>query len=134
MKNSKFTPVTLISAVIVIVLLLIVVIEKGGILQKGVDFFIFYLAIIIGIVALYFALRKNKERQTGQPEDDEMSMMIKYKAGYKTYMASMYMWLFIFLLRDKFPDVETMIGGGILLSAVIFFIKKYTVKKEMLNR
>lgn len=131
MKKTKITPATMIAAVIVVMLLIVVVIEKGGLLQKGIDIFIFYAAIIIGIVALYYALRKNEEIKAGQPENDEMSMMIKYKAGYKAYMASMYMWLFIFLFRDKFPSPETMVGGGILMSALIFFITKYTVKNEM---
>ncbi len=42
----------------------------------------------------------------------------------------MYMWLFIFLLKDKFPDTETLLGGGILLAALISFITKIIVKQR----
>jgi hypothetical protein len=39
------------------------------------------------------------------------------------------MWLFIFLFKDIFPDVETMLGGGILLSGVISIaIKAYLTR------
>jgi hypothetical protein len=58
-----------------------------------------------------------------------MSTRIKYKAGYHAFMASMYIWLFIFLFKDLFPDVETMLGGGILLSAVTAMaIKAYLTR------
>jgi len=40
------------------------------------------------------------------------------------------MWLFIFILKDWFPDTETMLGGGILLSATIFYITKVVVKRR----
>ena len=45
-------------------------------------------------------------------------------------MWSMYMWLFIFIFKDKFPDVETMLGGGILLSALLALIARVYVKKK----
>jgi hypothetical protein len=34
-------------------------------------------------------------------------------------------------MKDKFPDIETMLGGGILLSALISFIAKYVVKQKL---
>ena len=44
-------------------------------------------------------------------------------------MASMYMWLFIFLFKDIFSDVEIMLGGGILLSGVMAMaIKTYLTR------
>ena len=75
--------------------------------------------------------KKDKEARDGFPSDDELSNIVKFKSGYYAYMSSMYMWLFIFLLRDKFPDVETMVGGGILLSALMAFISKIVVKKSL---
>ena len=131
MKNAKLTPATLISFFVVILSLLILVIVKENIIQKGIDLLILSFVVTTAIIALFFYIQKNSEQQSDQPEDDEMTLMIKYKAGYKAYMASMYLWLFIFLFRNKFPDIESMIGGGILLSAAIFFITKYLVKKEL---
>ena len=121
----------IVSVLTIVAMLVFVMIEKGGTLLKGLDIFIFYFTVIIGIVALYITFVKNKEIKEGQPVDDEMSLFVKYKAGYKAYIASMYMWLIIFLLRDKFPNAESMVGGGVLISAFIFFITKHTVKKEL---
>jgi len=130
MKNAKLTTAALITFFVVILLLLILVIKKENILQNGLDLFISSFVVTIGISAIYIYYKKNKEQRSGEPEDDEMTLMIKYKAGYKAYMASMYLWLLIFLFRDKFPNIETMVGGGILVSAALFFISKHIVKKE----
>jgi len=92
---------------------------------------ILVLIIIFGAVAFRRALKKEREEKAGIPPEDEMSTLIKYKSGYYAYMASMYMWLFIFLLKGKFPDTETMLGGGILLSALIFYISGIIVKRRL---
>lgn len=107
-----------------------IIIEKGTDLFKGLSLVIFILIIIGGVVAFFTALKKDKDEKEGLPLEDEMSNQIKYKAGYYAYMASLYMWLFIFLFKDKFPDIETLLGGGILLSALISFIAKAIVKKQ----
>lgn len=95
--------------------------------MEGLDLFIFTLIILIAVIALIQALKTDKDEKAGLPADDELSTRIKYKSGYYAFLVSMYMWLFIFLFNDKFPDNETMLGGGILLSALISFIAKYAV-------
>ena len=105
-----------------------IAVVRGPALFGGLDLFILILIIILGIVVLVNALRKERDIKAGLPVDDELSTRIKYKAGYYAYLTSMYMWLFIFLLKDNFPDVETMLGGGILLSAAISVIIKYVIK------
>ena len=62
--------------------------------------------------------------------EDEFTTKIKHKAGHHAYIATLYMWLFIFLFRDLFPDVETIVGGGILLSGVIGFVSKLMVRNS----
>ncbi len=104
--------------------------DKGTSLFKGLNLLIFILIILMAALAFYNALKKDKEEKEGIPNEDELSTKIKYKSGYYAYQASMYMWLFIFILKDKFPDIETMLGGGILLSAVISVIAKHFVKKK----
>ena len=108
-----------------------VIIEKGTTLFQGLDLFIFILIIAFGIVALYKAFKKDKELAEGQPAEDELSNLIKYKSGYYAYMSSLYLWLFLFLMKDKFPDVETLVGGGILLTALCSFLAKLYVKKQL---
>lgn len=107
-----------------------IVLEKGTNLFKGLDLVIFVLIVIIGAIAFARAFKKNKEEKEGLATEDELSTQMKYKSGYYAYLASMYMWLFIFLFKDKFPDTETMLGGGILLSALISFIAKVVVKRN----
>jgi peptidoglycan/LPS O-acetylase OafA/YrhL len=105
-------------------------IEKGTNLFKGYDLIIFILIIVFGVIALVSAIKKDKDEKEGIPIEDELSNQIKYKAGYYAYLASLYMWLFIFLFKDKFPDLETLLGGGILLSALISYIARLVVKKQ----
>jgi uncharacterized membrane protein YidH (DUF202 family) len=89
------------------------------------------LIVIIGIVAIVLGMKRMQDEKKGLPADDELSNLIKYKAGYYAYIASIYMWLFIFLFKGLFPDIETMLGGGILLSGLIGFIAKYVVKQKI---
>ena len=97
---------------------------RTGYIPTGLDLFIFALIMIAGIYAFVTHLKQHKDVQSGFPAEDEMSTRIKYKAGYYAFLASMYMWLFIFLFKDFFPDVETMLGGGILLSAALSIVIK----------
>ena len=116
------------SILITLTILGFIVVVRGPELFSGLELFILILIIILGIVVFVNALRRDRDIKAGLPVDDELSTRIKYKAGYYAYLTSMYMWLFIFLLKDNFPDVETMLGGGILLSAALAVIIKYAVK------
>jgi len=116
------------SILITLTILGFIVVVRGPELFGGLELFILILIIILGIVVFVNALRKERDIKAGLPVDDELSTRIKYKAGYYAYLTSMYMWLFIFLLKDNFPDVETMLGGGILLSAAFSVIIKYVIK------
>ncbi|MBK3519441.1 hypothetical protein [Carboxylicivirga marina] len=91
---------------------------------------IYCLILISALASIFIAIKKVKEEKEGQPLEDELSSRIKHKAGYLAYVASLYMWLFIFLFRGFFPDVETMVGGGVLLSGLIGYICKFIVKKQ----
>ena len=116
------------SILITLTLLGFIMVVRGPELLGGLELFILILIIVLGVVVFVNALKRDKDIKAGLPVDDELSTRIKYKAGYYAYLTSMYMWLFIFLLKDHFPDVETMLGGGILLSGAISVIIKYMVK------
>jgi magnesium-transporting ATPase (P-type) len=92
---------------------------------------IYALIGIVAIISIGIAFKKMNEEKEGQPLDDEFTMHIKYKAGFYGYIGSLYMWLFLFLFRDFFPDTETLVGGGILLSGVIGFTSKMIVKNQL---
>ncbi len=107
------------------------VINNGTEMFKGLNLLIFALLIIGGIIAFVTTYKKDKEAKEGLTAEDELSTLIKYKTGYYAYMTSLYMWLIIFLFKNKFPDIETMLGGGILLSCLFWAVSKYVVKQKL---
>ena len=131
MKAGRKT-LLIVSILIMAITLAYIIMERGA-----TNFFevkriiILGLIIILGVIAFVKALQKNKEEKDGIPLEDEFTALIKYKAGYYAFLSSMYMWLFIFLFKGYFPDVETMLGGGILLSGLISYIAKIIVKREI---
>ena len=130
MVNKRKT-LMLTSIIIMAVIWGFIALEKGTDLLHGLDLYIFILIIIMGAIAFMRALKKDKEEKEGFNTEDELSLLVKYKSGYYAYMTSMYFWLFLFLFKDKFPDVETLLGSGILLSALIGFISKLLIKKKL---
>jgi len=100
--------------------------------EMSTKMILIYLLIgVIAIISVFYALKRMIEEKEGQTKDDEFSNQIKYKSGYYAYIASMYMWFFFFLFRSYFPNIETIVGGGVLLSALIYFISNLMVKREI---
>jgi len=128
MKQTKNT-LLLVSALVMLSVWGFAAVYEGGFIPAGLDIFIFAMIMIGGIYAFITHMKRHKDLENGFPVEDEMSTRIKYKAGHRAFIVSMYIWLFIFLFKDLFPDVETMLGGGILLSAVLFIaIKSYLTR------
>lgn len=130
MNKSRKTLLIITLLTMLVVLAFIVITNRTNVL-KGLNLLIFALIIIGGVIAFVSAYKKDKEEKAGLTAEDELSTLIKYKSGYYAYMVSLYMWLFIFLFKDKFPDIETMLGGGILLSALIGYISKIVAKQKL---
>ena len=127
-KNKK--KLLMISVLLGSVVLTLTIMAMNTKLFQGLNLIMVVLIVVIGAIALFSAVRKEKEERQGLTVEDELSTLMKYKSGYYAYLASMYMWLFIFLFKDKFPDTETLLGGGILLSGLIAFVAKYFVKQK----
>jgi len=107
-----------------------IALEGGTELFQGLDLFILILIVVIAAIAFILAIKKGKKEKEGLTIEDELSLKIKYKSGYYAYLYSMYMWLFIFIFKDKFPNIESMLGGGVLLSAIIYGITKFIISKD----
>ncbi len=127
-ENSKTIIVVFLSALLTGFISLT---RPGGLNFTVLEMFITTLLLILAFFSFGSARRKYRERKEGLTEEDELSTSLKYKAGYKAYMASMYMWLFIFFLKNHFPNVETILGGGILLSALIYYIAIFKARREL---
>ena len=103
---------------------------RTGYEPSGFHLLIMALIIATAIYAFVVHFKQHKDVQSGFPAEDEMSTRIKYKAGHHAFLASMYMWLFIFMFKDFFSDVETMLGGGILVSAALSIVIKIYVTRN----
>lgn len=89
------------------------------------------LAILIVIFSISSGIKRDKEEKKGFPLSDELSDFLKYKTGYYSFIASFFIWIFILIFRaTMFPEVETAIGWGILLSALSSFIIKFNIRKR----
>jgi len=130
-KKSLLLPITSVLIILAIYgfMVLDIDVEVPSFQSQSLDRVIFILIVILVVITSAKALKKYKDEKMGLPADDEFSLQIKYKSGYYAYLASMYMWLFIFLFRDHFPDIETLLGGGIILSSLIALIAKVIVKQ-----
>ncbi|MFA5417045.1 MAG: hypothetical protein WC341_01170 [Bacteroidales bacterium] len=88
---------------------------------------LFYVIILfVVLIGLLFYKKKNK----GLNRDDELSIHVKYKAGYHAYNVTVLLWFFIFLAQYHFKNTEIMLGGGILLSIVIGLVSRIIFKSR----
>jgi len=89
---------------------------------------ILLLIVIITFIYTQQSLKSKNNKKNGIPVDDELSILIKYKTGYHSYMASAFLWYILFVFKDSFPDTETILGGGILLSSLIVIVTGFIIK------
>jgi hypothetical protein len=128
---KKLNKTALLAAILLLTVTgLIYFIITSTVAMRPLDITIIALILIAVFIVLMQAIKKYNEEKAGFPLEDELSLLIKYKSGYYAFIISMYMWLFIFLFRDKFPDVETMMGGGILVSGLLAMLTKLVLKHK----
>ena len=119
--------------IIYIIILIIVLLLRYFEIQTG--FFklinpIFLTAIVVvGFIYTLRSLKRKNKKKNGIPKDDELSLLIKYKTGYYSYLASLFLWYMLFAFRDHFPDIETILGGGLLISVLIVIITRIIIKR-----
>jgi xanthine/uracil permease len=123
MKQARNALIMVSMLVLVCVVGLVVALSTGYV-PNGLHMLIIALILISAIYAVVTHLKKYGDTRGGFPAEDEMSSQIKYKAGYYSFLASLYLWLFIFLFHRFFNDVESMLGSGILVSAVMAMVIK----------
>ena len=132
--NSSKNPIVVVSVLLIALIWASVALYQAGYVPRGLDAVIFALILISGIYAFVVHMKRHNDAKQGLPPDDELSNQIKYKAGYYAFLSSMYVWLFIFLFKNIFPDLELMLGTGILTSAFISIaIKAYLSRNYYAN-
>ena len=103
--------------------------EKQTGLFKSINPLFLLALIIIAFVFTLQSLKRKGKKKNGIPIDDELSLLIKYKIGYYSFLASSFLWYLLFILKDDFPDTETILGGGILLSTLIVIVTRIIIKR-----
>ena len=87
-----------------------------------------FLKIIIAIIAVALGLltfiksvtTKKRDLDEGVPSEDEFTRIAKVYAGSQAFIYSMYLWFLIFFFQRGFNKTETMLGVGILGSAIMY--------------
>lgn len=81
----------------------------------------FIIIILIVGFGLFIAFRRIGSVRKGEPQEDELSKKMLQKAAAISYYISLYLWLMIMYLADKYKgETEVMFGWGIIGMAVIF--------------
>ena len=86
------------------------------------------LTSIILVFYITNEIRKRREVRLNIPVEDEMSKKQKLAAGNKAFHTSLILWMIIFVINDVFDKNETMLGIGILGSAMIYGIYLWIFK------
>jgi hypothetical protein len=95
---------------------------RAGVAPGLLETFIFVLILIGAVYSFAVEMKKLKDIENGFPAEDELSEQVKYRAGYYSFMSSIYVWLSLWLLKEIFTDYDTLFGLGVLLPAVIFIV------------
>jgi len=81
------------------------------------------LIVLVGAVTFFTkTIKKKKDIESGAPPEDEFTKLAKVYAGNQAFLYSQYLWLLIFVFNSSFVKNETMLGIGILGSALIYGI------------
>jgi hypothetical protein len=128
MKKQRIILVTAYLLILSVVFGLKYLEKQTGIFKSINPLFLLALIIIAFVFTLQSLKRKGKKKN-GIPIDDEFSLLIKYKIGYYSFLGSSFLWYLLFILKDDFPDTETILGGGILLSTLIVIVTRIIIKR-----
>ena len=108
---------------------LVLLIIFGGVLlwavismpQKSLIIFIAIAIVLLALVTFDVqVLKKKSDLESGVPAEDEFTKLTKVYAGSRAFIYSMYLWMLIFVFNSAFPKPQTMLGIGILGSALIY--------------
>lgn len=120
------------AAILTAVALMIVLLE--GITFWSIMMIVPIVALVL--IAIALALRSQKELKSGLPLQDERSMMLSMRAGYKSFYISMYLFLFMAIgfiaLEDRgleIPLSELMFAIVAIMGSIHIILSIYYSRK-----
>ena len=97
--------------------------------QAGLAIINAIIIILVGSITFIMQiLHKKRNLELGTPSEDEFTKLAKVYAGSRAFIYSMYLWLLIFVFNSAFTKPQTMLGIGILGSALIYGLWLYYFK------
>ncbi len=88
------------------------------------------LILAVGAIFVSNRLKIAAARKEGFPPDDELSRMLKHRAGHTAFHLSTFLWMAIFFFQDQFDKSETMLGLGILGMCGLYGISLRVIKNR----
>ena len=110
-----------------VILSISVYIMSAGSLELS-EILIFPIVIVLVLFATFFVTKRAKAYKAGLPFDDELEKKVKWKAGYYTFLVTIYVALGTAWYSDFLEEAGTPILGRyvayivILSSALLYFI------------
>ena len=109
----------LLAALLIVSVVIWILNAKTGI--KFGDLLMYGIILLVVAFAIAITISRFKSIKEGLTPEDELSQLIKDKASYRSYYASLYWWLIMMYLSDKTKlETDSLIGAGILGMAVLF--------------
>lgn len=97
--------------------------------QSPLPIVIAILSLTLGIFAFVRqTIKKARDIESGAPSEDEFTKLARVYAGHRAFLCSMYLWFLIFAFNTSFTKNETMLGIGILGSALIYGVSLWYYK------
>ncbi|MDX2415479.1 MAG: hypothetical protein QNK33_09845 [Bacteroidales bacterium] len=127
MKKERIISL-LIIAIITIIAVILVIFRNNEI---NLDIKSIIISIAISVVLVFYLsgqMRDIRERKHGIPTEDEMSKRQKEIAGNKAFKNSLWIWLGLFYLKSYIENTSTLLGIGILSSALLYGIYLWILK------
>jgi len=93
--------------------------------QYALDLPEIFIGISILLFAIFFTINGVKwirQSRQGLPVEDELSRKVNLNAGYYSYLISVYWWVALYFLQDKFEATGTLLATGIIGMAAFFII------------
>jgi hypothetical protein len=86
---------------------------------------IYLLLFAVGVIlvigfSVYNGIMIVRESKRHLPVEDELSRKNKLRAGYYSYLFSIYLWILLYFLSDRFENPRILFAVGIMGMAVLF--------------
>ncbi len=89
------------------------------------------LAVLIMVLTFIFeGIRNIHESKQELAIDDELSKRSQHKAGYHSYLLSVYIWVALYFLKDLFSQMDYILATGIFCMALTFILTRFIYRKR----